>query len=95
MFSAFAFGSFFLISGLLGFRADRLLRGMLRWEDGPLLSHVAIGTGLLALGVFWYHHLADSRFQVFRHPPSIRNVGAGKSAGAAGTKHDRVGTASK
>jgi hypothetical protein len=92
MFSALVFGSLFLVSGLIGIRADRnFLTGRLRWEDSPILSQVALGAGLIMLGLFWYHRLADPRLNVFRrHPPKIRHVGAGKSAGAMRTDRNRL-----
>jgi hypothetical protein len=52
---------------------------------------VALGAGLVVLGLFWYHRLADPRLDIVRrHPPGIRNVGAGKSAGALRTDRNRL-----
>jgi hypothetical protein len=87
------FGSFFLVSGLIGFRPSKnLLSGTLRWEDSPILSEVALGVGLILLGLFWYHRLDDPRLNIFRrHLPRIRNAGAGKSAGALRANRNRLG----
>jgi hypothetical protein len=102
--AALVLGSFFLVFGLIGVKpeqgvvhapAGQSVVGRAietpRWEGSPNLSQVALGIGLIVLGLFWYHRLADSQLNVFRqHPPSIRNVGAGKSAGALRTHRNRL-----
>ena len=97
--SAFVLGSFFLVSGLIGVKPDKGLvlaptaqpdvsrvTETPRWEDPTILLQVALGIGLLVLGVFWYRRSADPRLKVFRPTrPAIKKVGAGRSAGALKT----------
>jgi hypothetical protein len=94
MFSAFAFGLLFVITGLLGYdlRTDRrAARSGLERTNAPILGQVAIGVGLLFLGVFWSKRLADPRLGIT--PPAARlmkNAGAGRSPGASMTKRQRL-----
>jgi hypothetical protein len=94
MFSALAFGLLFVITGLLGYdlRADHStgLSGNER-TDGPILRQVAIGVGLLCLGVFWSKRLADPRLGLT--PPAARlmkHAGAGRSPGASMTNRQQL-----
>lgn len=79
MFSAFAFGLHFFVTGLIGYRLDTFAPQ--RWSPTPILSQVAIGAGLLVLGVFFYRRLPKHDW-LRRVGRPMRNVGAGRSAGA-------------
>ena len=63
--SAFVLGSFFLVSGLIGLKPDQAVvhapagqpvisrvAERPRWEDPSILSQVALGIGLIVLGLF-------------------------------------------
>ena len=59
MFSAFAFGLFLTISGLIGWNVSNMHGFFLggRWEDGPIWWEITLGAGLLWLGVYWSRRL--------------------------------------
>ena len=85
MFSAFAGGLFFLVTGVIGFDTYNL-RGLFqggRWTDPPIWRQVALGTGLLVLGVYFSRRLGDTPPVP---PPGrrvVKHVGSGKSARAS------------
>ena len=85
MFSALFFGMLFVVSGLAGYRLDKSpMTSDTRWADGPILSHIAMGLGMLALGIYWSRRLDDPRLNVASPAPrTIKNAGAGRSRGAA------------
>jgi hypothetical protein len=86
MFSALFFGTVFLIAGLIGFDLSKRnsFFAETRWADGAIPSQVAIGLGLVALGIYWSRRLDDPRIRLTaRRTPSIRGVGSGRSKGAA------------
>ena len=88
MFSAFAFGAWFLVAGLVGYQMDNF--APTRWTTPPILWQVGVGTALLVLGGYWYRCLPERyllRRRADRRP--IRNVGAGRSAGARQTPRGR------
>jgi hypothetical protein len=80
MFSAFAFGMFHFVAGLIGYHLDTF--ATTRWSPTPILWQVALGAGFLALGVFYYRRLPEHDWlrRHVAHP--MRSVGAGRSAGA-------------
>jgi hypothetical protein len=86
MFSAFAAGAFLEVTGFIGWDV-RSLHGFFqggRWRDGPIFWQIALGAGLLWLGVHWFRQLGGSR-RTFAPPNAgrqIKNVGHGKTAGA-------------
>ena len=86
MFSAFAAGGFLVVTGLIGWDV-RYLHGFFqggRWRDGPIFWQIALGAGLLWLGVRWWRQLGGSA-RTFAPPTAgyqIKNVGHGKTAGA-------------
>ena len=86
MFSAFAAGGFLVVTGLIGWDV-RYPHGFFqggRWRDGPIFWQIALGAGLLWLGVRWWRQLGGSA-RTFAPPTAgyqIKNVGHGKTAGA-------------
>jgi len=87
MFSAFAAGICLVVTGFIGLDVSNL-RGNFqgtRWVEGQVWWQIALGSGLLLLGVFFSRHLGGPRWMSVSVPrvPAIKDVGAGKSAGAA------------
>jgi hypothetical protein len=107
--SVLVLAAFFLVSGLMGIQPDQSVvhapsgqpdvgrvTGTPRWQDPSILSQVALGVGLLVLGVFRYYRLAHPRVNVFRPTrPAIKNAGAGKSTGALNVERNRLENGSR
>jgi hypothetical protein len=86
MFSAFAAGTFLLITGLIGWNV-RNMRGLFeggQWADGPIVWQIVLGVGFLLLGGYWSRHLGEPEW----NPPStpreqiIKHVGRGRTSDA-------------
>jgi hypothetical protein len=63
MFSALAFGGFLLVTGVIGLDVSQL-RGLFdgtTWVDGPIWWQIALGFGLILLGVHWFRRIAGPR----------------------------------
>ena len=94
MFSAFAVGAFLAVTGFIGWDV-RYLHGFFqggRWRDGPIFWQIALGAGLLWLGVRWSRQLGGSA-HTFDSPTAgypIKNVGHGKTAGADESQERRT-----
>ena len=86
MFAAFAAGAYLFITGVIGLDIS-YQRGMFqgtRWVDGPIWWQIALGSALLLLGVVFSRRL-PARWTPAPAPQAriVKDVGAGKSAGAA------------
>jgi hypothetical protein len=86
MFSALGAGAYLFITGVIGLDIS-YQRGMFqgtRWVDGPVWWQIALGGGLLLLGVFFSRRL-PSRWTPIPVPRArvIKDVGAGRSPAAA------------
>ncbi len=86
MFSALAAGAYLFVTGVIGLDIT-YQRGMfrgIRWVDGPVWWQIALGVGLLLLGVFFSRRL-PSRWTPIPVPRAqvIKDAGAGRSSGAA------------
>ena len=79
MFSSLFLGAFFLITGLIGYDTQRRALLFDSW-----LWQIAVGAGLILLGLYLVRRLGVFRWEVVVGNPSprIKNVGSGKSAGA-------------
>ncbi len=94
MFSAFAAGAFFLVTGLIGFDTYNL-RGFFqggRWVDPPIWRQVALGMALLLLGAFLARRLGGPPPPAPR-PRVVKHVGSGKSARASQGEDEMHGDA--
>jgi hypothetical protein len=95
VFTAFAAGAFLLVTGVIGLDVS-YMRGFFegtKWVPGPVWWQIALGSGLLLLGVYWSRRLGAPRWTSSPTPPArvIKDVGAGKSSGAVETelaRHD-------
>jgi hypothetical protein len=59
MFTALAAGGFLVVTGSIGWNVS-YLHGFFeggRWVDGPIWWQIALGVGLLLLGVYWSRRL--------------------------------------
>jgi hypothetical protein len=86
MFSGLAFGTFFLVTGLIGYNADSgsPLLAASRWTGQPILWQMAVGAALLTVGLFLLRRVTSAqrpRRSVSR-PPGMKHVGKGRSRGA-------------
>ena len=93
MFSALVFGTLFLVNVLIGLNVSRryMRRADSRWEDGPIVWQVVLGTAMVGLGIYWSRRLDDPRTRVKSGvSPRVRNVGSGRSKGAAQARRRRL-----
>ena len=85
MFSAFAAGAFFVVTGSIGIdvRHTHALQGS-RWADAPIWSQVVLGVALLLLGTFWSRRLGEPQWTETRAARGrmLKNAGQGQSSGA-------------
>ena len=91
MFSAFAAGAFFLVTGVIGFDTY-MLRGFFqggRWVDPPIWRQIALGIALLLLGAYFARRLAAPAPPPAPAPRVVKHVGSGKSARASRTEEAR------
>jgi hypothetical protein len=88
--ASFFFGLLFLVTGAIGYRLQHggPLSGDARWAGRPILSQVALGTGLLILSAFWYRRLPEEYKPMARRRTAAapKYVGGGKSPAAQ--QHD-------
>ena len=83
-FSTFFAGLLFLIAGLAGYHLDKRtpLLSDSRWSDGPILEHVLLGVGFLAVSAFFYTRLPrDLSGRTVLHQRVMKYAGRGQSAG--------------
>ena len=74
MFSALLFGLLFFVTGVMGVSLRRDVLAPMpsasatdaRWTGRPILSQVALGLGMMALGVYWSRRLHDPRLRGVR-----------------------------
>jgi hypothetical protein len=93
MFSAFAAGAGLVVTGSIGLDVSHM-RGLFagtRWVEGPIWWQIAVGSGLLLIVVFFSRRLGEPPMTFTRTPRRrvIKDVGAGKSAGALQTEARR------
>jgi hypothetical protein len=86
MFSGLAFGTFFLVTGLIGYNADTstsMLAGS-RWTGKPIPWQIAFGSVLLAVGLILFRRLivTPRAAGIGGGPRGIKSVGKGRSRGA-------------
>ncbi len=86
MFSALAAGAYLVVTGVIGLDIS-YQRGTFqgtKWVDGPVWWQIALGAGLLLLALFLSRRL-PSRWMPVPVPRArvIKDVGAGRSSGAA------------
>ena len=88
VFSGLIFGTLFFVSGLIGYRLDHHPSPLLaerRWTGAPIMWQVALGAGFLLMGAYSYRRLSPTRWAAApQRERRVKNVGRGKSAGAAG-----------
>jgi hypothetical protein len=81
MFTMLFFGIFFFAAGVMGLSLSKAAGGP-KWTGRPVLSQIAVGIGMLALGVYWSRRLDDPRLRTHRSTPLLKHVGRGRSEGA-------------
>ena len=82
MFTGLIFGLVFFVTGTAGLSLSRADGGP-KWVGRPVLWQVAVGLGMMALGIYWSRRLDDPRLQVHAGPRREKHVGTGRSPGAA------------
>src|SRR4051794_28467906 len=86
MFSAFAAGTYLVVTGAIGYDINRMHGNFEggRWVDGPVWWQVALGTAFLLLGIYWSRRL-ESGWTFVQMPRRrvIKNVGSGRTVDAA------------
>ena len=93
MFSGLFFGSFFLVTGLIGYRIGRhgAILADSRWAGQPIGWQIAYGVVFLLIGVYFLRRLGLTRWTVIedRARRVVKNVGQGRSSGAQRTDEQR------
>jgi hypothetical protein len=89
MFTMLFFGIFFFATGVMGLSLSKASGGP-KWTGRPVLSQIAVGIGMLALGVYWSRRLDDPRLLKHRSRPLLKHVGRGRSEGAAKRQRDEL-----